>query len=184
MTGRLDARTPRRARVFAGTLLAAFVLVGTGCDAAAATGLLPAGVSADRSPAAPTVTTIHVALTHTVVDPATGRMWADGAGGQHWRDVAVTDDMVDAAGAQVGTLHRKISFNLQPKTGASRAWCSYSMELSASGTFTGTCSGTLLEGRFVGHGRNGATLSGTYTLGAGGTPGVGPYSLDFSISVP
>ncbi|HWQ23131.1 MAG TPA: hypothetical protein VNK94_03395 [Gaiellaceae bacterium] len=139
-----------------------------------------------------TTTAIDATLMNTVVsgpgDIPGGRDssplgvgWHDAAGGWHARNVPVSDDIVDGSGAPIGTMNRSVSFNVHVATGASTAWCDFTMTLTGFGTFEGHCNGSLLEGHFSGHGSPGSTLSGTYALAPGGIPGVGPYLLDMVV---
>lgn len=158
----------------------------TACDAGAPTAALPGGMSADRAPVPFTQYTLNVGLGHTVIAQG-GRMWTDADGGTHARKLPVTDDLIAADGSTMGTLSRKVSFNIQPGTGASVAWCSFTMTFTDSGQYggpySGSCNGSLLEGHFEGAGANGSSVRGEYTLNAGGRPAVGPYSLDVTVSV-
>lgn len=109
--------------------------------------------------------------------------WHTASGRWHAREVPVIDTLVDPADASavIGSMTRHVSFNLDPATGASTAWCDFSLSLDGIGTFDGRCNGSLLVGRL--HGHDGSSgVSGVYRLAPGGTPALGPYELDLVIT--
>ena len=102
----------------------------------------------------------------------------------HVRNVPVTEKVVSLDGStEIGQLERSVNFNLNMATGASTAWCSFTITLTDPdlGAFDGHCGGSLVSGIMIGNGPGGH-LSGTYHLEAGGAPGVGPYVIEVDIA--
>ena len=143
------------------------------CCVTAAFGVLAAGASA-----AP-ITHYHAKLGKTVVAKG-GKQRKDASGRMHARRLPVTDTLLGANGT-LGQLKRHVSFNMDPSTGASVAWCDFTLTLKNVGKFSGRCAGTLMKGYFSGI-RTAKSIWGTYKLVAGGTPGVGPHTLDFWVA--
>lgn len=114
-------------------------------------------------------------------DPGTN--WASD-GIWHMRSVPVTDTIESLDGSvEMGQLVRSVNFNLNLATGASTAWCSFTMTLTDPdlGVFDGHCAGTLLDGTVTGNGPNGH-LRGIYYLESGGIPSIGPYVIELEIA--
>lgn len=102
----------------------------------------------------------------------------------HVRNVPVTETISSLDGStEVGHIERTFNFNLDMATGSSRAWCAFTITLTDPdlGAFDGRCGGSLVNGTIVGNGP-GSHLMGTYSLEAGGVPGVGPYVIELEIS--
>lgn len=143
------------------------------------TTLIVATLAAPAIAGPKTVHTVEGLLVDTQAG-APSRMWVSNDI-LHVRRVPVSD-ILKADGQVIGQLDRSVNFNWDQGSGASTAWCSYTLELTNPdlGTLTGHCRGTLLAGTFVGNGPNGH-LQGTYTLEPGGVPSIGPYRLLFEI---
>lgn len=112
-----------------------------------------------------------------------GFNWAS-SGIWHVRDVPVTEGIESLDGSTVvGHVERSFNFNLNMATGASTAWCDFTITLTDPdlGAFDGHCGGSLVQGTMVGNGPGGH-LEGTYSLEPGGVPGVGPYVVAIEIS--
>ena len=101
----------------------------------------------------------------------------------HLRNVPVTETIATLDGStEIGHIERTFNFNLNMATGASTAWCRFTVTLTDPdlGAFDGRCGGSLTDGIMVGNGPGGH-LGGTYSLEAGGVPGVGPYVIALEI---
>lgn len=102
----------------------------------------------------------------------------------HVRNVPVTEGIASLDGStQIGTLARSFNFNLNMATGASTAWCDFTITLTTPdlGAFDGHCGGSLIDGIMIGNGPGGH-MEGTYSLEPGGVPGVGPYVIAVEIA--
>jgi hypothetical protein len=142
---------------------------------------LAAGAAASMSAAAPPGPGVEVTVCATGLGtPVSDSI--DGAGAEHVLGLPVYNHMhlgSDCSATDDGELDYVESYTAWPD-GRTTAWCSFEMQSSTYGNFSGHCNGTLFTGHLVGHRSDGSTLEGTYQTD---NPQGGIYHLTITFNV-